>query len=272
MFEVRIDGTRKNLGRLVEINWQERARAARKIILQVLAERLMEKIIEGIPDSSEKWLQEYKDSIKLYEIVDLPKGEVGFAIASRVEGDWSMVDAEKMVIYFDANPRSPDSNIGEIMEEFSPFAPDKVPNLKGYGAHVRIRRVRADEVEGVRQKNVRESEALLGRLSEQEVTVLPGPATIRGRVLFDMLFMVMRMELGFGDIREPHWRPVLRNLRLHLHELARSLEAREMVRAIFDPRQPVWKEILRRRELPSIRVRDVEGFEEFQEKVRPRML
>lgn len=270
MLEARIDGVKK-LRRLVEMDWMGRARAARKMLLQAIAERVLKKIVDSLPDSREKWLQVYKKSIRLYEIADLPKDEAGFAIASRVEGDWSMVDAATMIVYFDADPSSPDLNVGEIMEEFSPFAPDKVPNLEGYGARIRIRRVRAGEVEEVRRRNEQESEALLASLAEQEVAVRPGPAKVEGRILFDMPFMVMRMELGFGDVHEPHWRPVLRNLRLHIHELFRSRRIRENIEALFDPREAFWKDFFRR-DLPRIRLKDVEGFEEFQQKIRPRML
>jgi hypothetical protein len=268
VLELRIDGV-KDLRRLAEADFKERIFALQKEVLRSIVERVFDEVVDRIHDTPEKWLRMYKESMKIYEIADLPKGEAGFVIASRVSGDWSMVDAETMIVYFDANPRSPDFNVGKVVEEFSPFAVDWIPHLESYGSRIRVRRVRSDEVKEIREKNVREAPSLLARLGEEGIEVLPGPARIAGTVYFDMLFMVMRMELGFGDIRSPHWRPAIRRIGFHLHEMVRSREIQKVVKSVFDPRSESWKRVLRR-DLTTIHLREVEGFKEFQTTVKPR--
>ena len=157
MIDLQIDGL-DDLQKFLDEDFDQRILAVQKYILRTVVHDIYEAVEKAIPDK-EQWLKVYKRSLKVYELDDMPEGEFGYAIASRVSGDWSMVDGANMVVYFDAMPASPDSKVGEVMEQFSPFAVDQIPNIEDYGARAVIRRVRAGEVEDVRKQNEKNKEA-----------------------------------------------------------------------------------------------------------------
>ncbi len=264
MFELKLEGA-KELRRFAEVDFKNRQKAIQKMILRDVVESVYEEVAKAIP-VNEPWLKAYKDGLKVYEVTDMPKGEIGFAIASQVSGEWGMVDAHKMIVYFETTTISPDAHIGEIMAKFSPFTVDKVPNLKAYGARPIIRRVRVDEIEDTRKKNASERASLSAALAEEGISIESGPAKISGKVYFDMSFAVMRMELGFGEIRKPHWRPALKKISIHLNAMARNPKVLNRLRGLLDPANDNWKGALRP-EHPPLRLREIGQFADFQGKL-----
>ena len=269
MIELQIEGL-KDLQKFLDEDFESRILAVQKYILRTVVQDIYEAVEKAIPDK-EHWLKVYKRSLKVYELDEMPEGEFGYAIASRVSGDWSMVDGANMIVYFDALPATPDSKIGEVLEQYSPFSVDQVPNLDDYGARAVIRRVRAGEVEDVRKINEKRRSEFIEALAEQGVSPNPGPAVIKGHIYFDMQFMVMRMEMGLGEIRKPHWRPALRKVGIFLDQAAKSCEVHKTMAEYFAPSEVAWQGEFRKSH-STMRLVEVEKFEQFQKRVFPRVI
>src|SRR3990172_6304758 len=105
MLDVRIAGVAK-LKKFAEMEFDLRVKAIIHLATRHDVEAIKEDIVSRIP-TNEKWMKIYKDSLQIYEMTGIPKDEVGFVIASKVTGDWSMVDAETMVIRFKPTLISP---------------------------------------------------------------------------------------------------------------------------------------------------------------------
>lgn len=271
MLRLEIEGV-DELKKWAETDFVGRANAVKKLLLRRVVEQVFNEIVKDIP-TGEHWLKKYRNSIKVFEMKNLPKNEYGFSIAARVSGDWTMADAEKMIVYFDSIARSPDRAIGDVLEKYSPFTVNNVPSLDphDYGATVSVRRVRSDEIKEVRKANERHQESIRSELDQAGATFVKGPAKIGRKVFFDLDFAVMRMELGFGDVKKPHWRPALRKISLFLEKMERDVKVHKILAKYFTPEDDTWKSELDRTH-PQIEVREVENFEEFQDKIYPRIL
>lgn len=268
MIQIKVDGL-DDLKAFVEQDFEGRVLAMQKYLLRTIVEDVYLAVQKGIPDT-ELWLQAYKKSLKVYEIEDMPDGEFGYAIASRVSGDWSMVDGSKMVIKFEAYPGL-DNSVGAIMQQFSPFSVDQVPDIEDYGAKVVIRRVREKEVEEVREINEKNRAELVNKLNDAGMTVGIEHPEIKGKIYFDLQFAVVRMELALGEIRKPHWKPALRKVGVFLSQAAMANDVHKVMAKYFDPNEVDWKQE-NRKSHEVMRLRDVDGFEEFQKRVYPRVL
>lgn len=214
----------------------------------------------------------YKKSLQIREIGGLPKKitgmqmpEIGFAITSQVPGDWSMVHADNMLVDFKRQLDDPASLVGEVLERFSPFTVDHVPNLDDYGAKVGIRVVRPSEVEEIREINADKAYELQEALQEQGASPKDGPAQIEGKVFFDMEWAVIHMETKHSAYGQPHWGPALDKINVFLRKQLLSVDFHKRIKKIFTPENVRWKnEMDSVPSLPEIRVHDLKAFEKFQ--------
>lgn len=275
MFEIEISGAKK-LARFAKVKFAERAVAFEYAVVRGLVEDILEKIKDGIPDSTQDaWMAVYKESLKIYEIGGLPTKvtksqtpELGFVIASEVSGDWTMVDAAKMLVTFKRKRTDPISEIGKVLRQFSPFTVDSVPNLEVYGASPVIKVVRPSEVEEIREANRDKAHELQEALTAAGAVYQSGPAKIEGKVFFDMEWAVIRMETGHSAHGQPHWRPALSKINVFLRKQHMSVAFRKEIKKIFTPENVRWKAAMKGvDELPEIRVFDLKVFEEFQTKI-----
>jgi hypothetical protein len=252
-----------------EINLVKRAQAMTRFMVRNIVEKIYDEVKRAIPET-ENWLKEYKKDLMVYEIrkKDLDKDEMGFVIGARISGDWSMVDADTMIVEFIPKDGSEDYEIGEVLQEYSPFAIDMVPNLPVYGATTKVKRVRSDEISAIREQNKRQRAALVGALSAEGVKPRDGQAKIEGTIYFDMVFMVLRMEQRWGDIKKPHWRPALRNISADISELYRDAKLKKIVEGMFEPGSVEWKKDAKDK-YPPMRLADLEKIREFHEKINP---
>lgn len=269
MLDLTVHGL-KELEAFIQSDFEGRVLAIQKYLMRTLAEEIHQAVFNAIPDT-EEWLRVYKKSLHIYEIDELPPGEFGFAVASRVSGDWSMVDGSTMIVYFDHDPRSEDADVGEIMSKFSPFTVDQVPVIDIYGARARMRRVRSDEIEAVREKNLKDREDLVEDLDKVGQQVQSGHAEIKGQIFFDLHFAVMRMELSLGDIRKPHWRPALKKIGVFMHKAVMSSEVHKTLAKYFDPDSVAW-EGESKAVYKTMRLKTAEEFGDFQKRLMPRTL
>jgi hypothetical protein len=274
MMAIDITGVDK-LAAFADMDLNKRMLAIKTMILREFVTRLYKDIKDAIPDT-ETWMQIYKKSMKIYKMSDLDrgddeKGEIGYAIASKVTGDWSMVDAGHMVVYFGPAQYSPDASIGKILEKFSPFAVNQIPRLSSYGSTVLVRRVREEEVEEVTADNQKKRDELAAALKEQGADILEGPAKIGGVVYFDIYFAVMRMELGYDRrIRAPHWKPVLRGIKLYLSRLMQDGKIMKRVKEYFRPKNTSHSKEFKVKLYDEIRMNRIGQFKHFQKEIRPR--
>jgi hypothetical protein len=275
MFEISIDGIKK-LDRFAKTSFAERAIAFEKVVMRELVERVKDAIVSEIPTHlDEPWLKLYRESFEVYEIEGLPekittsqKPEGGFVISSRVSGDWSMVDGEKMVVDFKMLDGDEHCSVGKVLAEYSPFAVDHIPSLADYGARVIAKRVRQEEVKEVRARNDAQAASLTQALREADAEFVNGPPKIAGKIYFDMVFAVLSMELSKGEIRKPHWRPALRKIGVFLHQIMMSHSFTARIRKIFDPKNVNWEHELDPRPAPpEIRVSDLSVLEDFQTRI-----
>lgn len=275
MFGIEIDGLKK-LERFAKTNLAERAIAFEYALVRSIVDQVYDEIKDGISTpAGEEWLKVYKKSLKIYEISGLPskitgeaKPELGFAIASQVSGDWNMVDADTMLVGFKRQFDDPASPIGEVLERFSPFAVDRVPNLDAYGAKTYIRVVRPSEVEEIRQENDDKAYELQEALDEQGVVQKSGEAHLDGKIFFDMEWAVIRMETRHSAFGQPHWRPALNKINIFLRQRLLSVDFHKKIKKIFTPENVRWQnEMTGVESLPEIRVYDLKVFEKFQSKV-----
>jgi hypothetical protein len=275
MFEIEVSGG-KQFDRFVETGFKERVVAFEYMLVREVVEHVFAELQDGIKDANqEEWMKVYKQSMKVYEISGLSrkvsgsqKAELGFVIASQVAGDWNMVDAGTMLVSFKRSLDDPSSAVGEVLERFSPFTVDNVPNLDFYGAKTYIRVVRASEVAEVREANADKAHELQEALAEVGLTQKAGLATIDGKIFFDMEWAVIRMETGHSAHGKAHWRPALKQISVALHEKSMSVEFHKKIKKIFEPKNVRWASVMEGPEsLPEIRVQDLKVFRSFQERV-----
>lgn len=266
MLNIKVEGADK-FKELFSTNLIERATAMTRYMLRTVVESVYDTIKRAIPET-EEWLKVYKKNLEIYEIrkKDLRQNEFGFVIGARISGDWSMVDASTMLVYFEALQASEDFEVGEILQKYSPFTVDTVPNLPVYGAKTSIRRVRQDEIDAVRTDNQKQRASLASSLAVQGVKMRDGQATIEGTIYFDMVFMVLRMEQRLGDIKKPHWRPALREIKARISEMQRDRKTEKVIEGFFEPGSVEWKKDAENK-YPPIRLKDLDKIERFHKKI-----
>lgn len=272
MFEIEVSGVKK-LDRFAKMHFAERAVAFEYALTRIVVEQIFEEIQNGISDTTqEEWLKIYKKSMQIREITGLQSKitgtqmpEIGFAITSQVAGDWTMVDADTMLVDFKRQLDDPASPIGEVLERFSPFTVDHVPNLDAYGAKIGIRVVRPSEVEEIREINADKAYELQEALEEQGTAQKDGPAHIEGKVFFDMEWAVIHMETKHSAYGKPHWGPALDKLNIFLRKQLLSVDFHKRIKKIFTPENVRWKkEMSGVPALPEIQVFALKSFEKFQ--------
>jgi len=268
MLKIKIEGVDK-FKEVFEIDSVERARAMTRFMLRSIVDKVCEEVVRAIPEAK-SWLKIYKNALKVYEIrkKDFGVNEFGFVIGARISGDWSMVDANTMLVEFVPEEGSEDYEIGEVLRKYSPFTVDMVPNLPVYGAKTTLKDVRSDEIDEVRENNKRQKASLVGALSAEGVKPRDGQAKIDGVIYFDMVFMILRMETGWGDIKKPHWKPALRKISAHISELHRDAKLQKIIEGMFEPGSLEWKKDANDK-YPPMRLNDLEKIEEFHEKINP---
>jgi hypothetical protein len=263
---IRVEGIDK-LRQMAEIELPKRVMAMCRFVLREVVEKVHEAIVKAIPEN-ERWLKEYKKALQIYEIKprDLGEDEIGFVIGAKMSGDWSMVEADKMIVNFKAETLDPYSEVGGVLQKHSPFTVDMVPALANYGSDSSVRRVRSDEIQAVRSKNRVDLAALNQELIKAKAQFRQGPANVEGTIYFDMAFMVMRMEKKWGDIKKPHWRPALRKVGANISSVYRDPKLKKIVSGLFDEHNVTWKKEDANK-FDTIRLHDLEEFKEFQEKI-----
>jgi len=254
----------KSLKKFLNADYTKRSKAVRRAFSYELASSLLKEIKKRIP-TGEEWLDAYRDSFEIYDVIDSPKNETVFVIASKVPAKWSMADVDKTVVYFETHLNNA---IGGILQEFSPFSVDQIPSLATYGSAAVIRRVRADEIIDVRSANMRNRGDLNRRLGVAKAVFKTGPPVIDGQLYFDINFAVMRMELGYGDIRKPHWKPVLRNMLKHAR---RVMQIPKMQKRLLKCLNPAYNQYSRELKIKrnKMRVSALWGLQKMQRKLSP---
>jgi hypothetical protein len=275
MFEIEVSGAAQ-LTRIAKSGLMKRAVAFEYLLVRDVVEKVFDAIQEGLSDTTnEEWMKIYKKSLKVHEITGLPKSvganqtpELGFAITAQVPGDWSMVNADTMLVDFKRKLDDPAASIGEVLEQFSPFTVENVPNLDAYGAKVGIRVVRPSEVEEIRERNSDKAYELQEALQEQGVSPKSGQAQIEGKIFFDMEWAVIHMETKHSAYGAPHWRPALKQIGTFLKKLSTNVDFHKKIKKIFDPENVRWGSSAKgMNALPTIRVNDIKGFEKFQTQI-----
>lgn len=266
---IQVDGIDK-LRQMAEVELPKRIMAMCRFVLREVVEKVHKAIVKAIPEN-EQWLREYKRALQVYEIRprDLDKDEIGFVIGAKMSGDWSMVEAGKMIVYFKAETLDPYSEVGGVLKKYSPFSVDMVPSLENYGSNSSVRRVRSDEIQAVRAQNKKDTVSMNQELTKAKAQFRSGPANVEGTIYFDMAYMVMRMEMNWGDIKKPHWRPALRDVGAHISAVYRDPMLKKMLGNLFDQRHVEWKKEDTNK-FDLIRLHDLEEFKEFQEDIMGR--
>ena len=172
-----------------------------------VAEIFLKKLLDFIPDD----MEDYKDSLKIVLLTGV-KGGVSFAIvAEEEEISTGELPVETTAVYIVNN--SFDSKLLRVLEAFSPWTMDRLPlGFDENEAEVIYREVTKGEVVRLRASNDQTLHNIQDKLVRYGAVEGSARKVSNIKAVPDLAFKALRMELGLGVKRIPHWSKALKNL------------------------------------------------------------
>ncbi len=188
-------------------DYRERSIKLQSVATHRVAEIFLNKLLGFIPDD----MEEYKDSLKIVLITGV-KGGVSFAIVSE-DDESSMGDLpiETTAVYI-VN-KSFDSKLLRVLEAFSPWTMDRLPlGFNESESEIIYREVTKGEIVRLRRKNDQVLHDIKDQLVRYGAIDGSSKKVSNIKAVPDLAFKALRMEMGLGVKRIPHWSKALKNL------------------------------------------------------------
>lgn len=206
MFDFKLKGNWRGAMKLVD-DYGERSTKLQLVATHRIAEIFLDKLLSFIPNE----MDGYKDSLKIVMLKGI-KGGVCFAIVSEadeISGGDLPVDTTAVYIV----NKSFDSKLLRILEAFSPWTMDRLPlGFDENETDVIYREVTKGEVLRLRSENDQVLRDIHDQLMRYGAERGSSKKISNIKALPDLAFKAMRMELGLGVKRIPHWSKALKGL------------------------------------------------------------
>lgn len=260
-------GSQKKLDKFIK-QLDQRVNSLRKHFVSEIARELKKNLGELAPRGDKDLPQDYNRSFDVVMVQSSKDPTYGVLYYGEpIKADTQ--DVTTTLLYVKPVSYSDDSVEGEafrVLAKFSPYTVDMFPtDVPSDKAYVIYRKVSPREVVLIREKNNRDRPELTKRLKEQGFDVDLTPVDLsKLEIVNDLVFQVIRKELGIGASKKPHWRPAIRSVASSKF-IEDLLSSKEVARTLTNMEYRGWKSL---GSVPKkVVISDLEDIEEFQERI-----
>lgn len=209
MFKIDVAGNGWKRLRQLMVDYEKRSSMLQLVATKRIVDIFLEHLKGFIPDD----MKTYKESLRVVKIVGLDEG-ITFAIVSDADKDNTEdLDLETTAVYIVNKSKS---KLLNILEEFSPWTLDTLPiGFNPKDAEIVYRNITKGEflrLRDERRQTLFNIKDFLVRYGGKEPSVNSARDIMDISAMPDLAFQVIRMELGLGVKRIPHWSRALREL------------------------------------------------------------
>lgn len=236
--------TFKDIERFMKKELKARVRSVEKEIVKSISENALEGIKRRAPKDPK--LGEYQKGLTNNAIED----QVGYAILFRGKIEKGASRSNKTtLLYIKPIERAIGkwAKVFTILEDYGPFAldtwPVKIPQNRAFIAY---RDVKANQVDIVRNKNLRQADDISLKLRNAGIRLSRSDFNVNSDkldIVEDLAFKVTRKEKGLGGEKaHPHWKPSLQEAKSS-SSLNAIKQNQDIVKALSDPNFRGWKKL-----------------------------
>lgn len=209
MFKIDTTGDGWERLRRLMSDYEKRASMLQLVATKRIVDIFLKHLKTFIPEDMKK----YKDSLKVVQITGVDEGNA-FAIVSEADkGNTEDLDLETTAVYIVNKSKS---KLLNILEEFSPWTLDTLPlGFDKDDAEIVYRNITKGEFLRLREEKgeiIFNIKGILVRHGGKQPSINSARDMVGMAAMPDLAFQVIRMELGLGVKRIPHWSRSLKEL------------------------------------------------------------
>ncbi len=231
----------------------KRVKAAANMLTYESAQYLLEHVKQHAPKEI-YGIEDYIKQLTLKRVVDeLPAYIV--TLDGMQDGTLQEHEVDNTVLSFTSGK----TQEGKVLVKYSPWPSRSVPYEPQEDVKAHIKKVSPIEIEKLEKKLFDNWDNIKRDLSGTDIELTDRPIGYVGKqVIRDVVFQVMRIEHGIGDISKPHWKPAVEEMKKAMPRLMKTIE-----RTLTDPSFPCTKTIEAVDEFDG----DVKKVEKFMDKI-----